>query len=337
MKGELGMTAQVKRIALRSKAIIVAFNIYNNYRVKRRFKVGNSESDHGVAHIAMSLEESLRYIDRSYDIFLRWPGFSPETFAGKRILEVGTGDNLGLALRFIAAGAASVVSLDKFYSKRDPEQQRNIYLGLRNRVTGEERNRFDEAVDLTHGIEFNEAKLRYIYGTGVEEADKLLGEASFDFIISKGALQDVYDIDSAFAGMDKLLVPGGLMLHTMDLSDQGMFSKNGFHPLTFLTISDSVYRMMSVYSGKANRRLMDYYRQKMEEMGYDSNFLVTRIAGEPKELFPHKEKLAPGVDYDETKLSLVRAIRPKLLPRYARMTDEELLVSGIYLVAKKRG
>jgi SAM-dependent methyltransferase len=329
------MTAQVKQIALSSKAIIIAFNIYNNYRVKRRFKVGNAESDHGVAHIAMSLEESLRYIDRSYEIFLRWSGFSPETFTGKRIMEVGTGDNLGLALRFIAAGAASVVSLDKFYSRRDPEQQRNIYLAMRNRIKGEERKRFDEAVDLTHGIEFNTSKLRYIYGTGVEEADKLLGEASFDFIISKGALQDVYDIDSAFAGMDRLLVPGGLMLHTMDLSDQGMFSKNGFHPLTFLTIPDSVYRMMSVYSGKANRRLTDYYQQKMDELGYDSNFLVTRIVGEPKELLPHKEKIERGVDYDDAKLSLVQSIRPKLLPRYARMTDEELLVSGIYLIAKK--
>ncbi|HJQ69747.1 MAG TPA: hypothetical protein VKA70_12280 [Blastocatellia bacterium] len=329
------MTAQVKRIALRSKAVIIAFNIYNNYRVKRRFKVGNAESDHGVAHIAMSLEESLRYIDRSYEKFLQWPGFSPATFAGKRILEVGTGDNLGLALRFISAGAASVVSLDKFYSKRDPEQQRNIYLAMRDRIKGDERKRFDEAIDLTHGIEFNKAKLRYVYGTGVEEADKLLGEASFDFIISKGALQDVYDIDSAFAGMDKLLVPGGLMLHTMDLSDQGMFSKNGFHPLTFLTIPDSVYRLMSVYSGKANRRLTSYYRQKMDDLGYESKFLATRIIGEPQELLPHKEKIELGADYTEAKLALVQSIRPKLVQRYARMTDEELLVSGIYLVAKK--
>jgi len=330
------MTAQVKRIALRSKAIIIAFNIYNNYRVKRRFKVGNAESDHGVAHIAMSLEESLRYIDHSYEIFLRWSGFSPDTFTGKRILEVGTGDNLGLALRFISAGAASVVSLDKFYSKRDPEQQRNIYLAMRQRITGDERKRFDAAIDLTRGIEFNKEKLRYVYGTGVEEAETLLGRASFDFIISKGALQDVYDIDSAFAGMDKLLVSGGYMLHTMDLSDQGMFSKNGFHPLTFLTIPDSVYRMMSVYSGKANRRLTDYYRQKMDELGYESKFLVTRIAGEPEELLPHKEKIERGVDYAQAKFSLIESIRPKLLPRYAQMTDEELLVSGIYLIAKKR-
>jgi hypothetical protein len=329
------MTAQVKRLALRSKAIIIAFNIYNNYRVKRRFKVGNAESDHGVAHMAMSTEESLRYIDHSYEIFLRWPGFSPETFAGKRILEVGTGDNLGLALRFISAGAASVVSLDKFYSKRDPEQQRNIYMAMRKRITGDERKRFDDAIDLTRGIEFNKAKLRYVYGTGVEEADALLGEASFDFIISKGALQDVYDIDSAFAGMDKLLVSGGHMLHTMDLSDQGMFSKNGFHPLTFLTIPDSVYRMMSIYSGKANRRLTSYYRQKMDELGYESKFLVTRIVGEPEELLPHKEKIERGVDYTEAKLSLVQSIRQTLLPRYAQMTDEELLVSGIYLIAKK--
>jgi hypothetical protein len=73
----------------------------------------------------------------------------------------------------------------------------------------------------------------------------------------------------------------------------------------------------------------------MDELGYESKFLVTRIVGEPEELLPHKEKIERGVDYTEAKLSLVQSIRQELLPRYAQMTDEELLVSGIYLIAKK--
>ena len=52
-------------------------------------------------------------------------------------MEIGHGDNLGVALRFLAAGAAEVICLDKFYSKRDPERQREIYLALRAQLDDE--------------------------------------------------------------------------------------------------------------------------------------------------------------------------------------------------------
>ncbi|MGI8731735.1 MAG: hypothetical protein ACR2LM_00335 [Pyrinomonadaceae bacterium] len=45
-----------------------------------------------------------------------------------KVFELGFGDNVGVALKFIAAGATKVVCLDKFYSKRNLEQQRKIYL-----------------------------------------------------------------------------------------------------------------------------------------------------------------------------------------------------------------
>jgi hypothetical protein len=320
---------------MRSKAAIIAFNIYNNYRMKMRSDSGNAESDHGVFHYNVPLTTSLNYIEHSYRMFLRWSGIPAEEFAGKTILEAGAGDNLGVALSFLAAGAKRVVSIDKFYSRRDPEQQREIYLALRERLDSANRQRFDNAIDLSRGITINEQVLRYVYGTGVEEADKLFDSESFDFVISKGALQDVYDLDAAFAAMDRLLVPGGRMIHKADLSDQGMFSSNGFHPLTFLTIVDSVYKLMSVYSGKANRKLIGYYREKMKELGYDSTFLITRIVGEPNELIPHKAEIKPGVDYSKTTLALIDAIRPRLTNRYRNLPDEELLASGIFLVARK--
>ena len=46
----------------------------------------------------------------------------------------------------------------------------------------------------------------------------------------------------------------------------GMFSSSGMHPLTFLTIPDSVYRLMTIDSGKPNRKLINYYRQKMIDL-----------------------------------------------------------------------
>ena len=97
------MLDQLERIALRSKTVVVGFNIYNNWRFSRRFRAGNTASDHGVVHTGLDLPASLRYIDMSYDVFVKCPGFSPELFEGRSILEAGTGDNIGRALLCIAA------------------------------------------------------------------------------------------------------------------------------------------------------------------------------------------------------------------------------------------
>jgi SAM-dependent methyltransferase len=331
------MVKELERLALRSKTVVVGFNIYNNWRFSRRFRVGNAASDHGVVHVGLDLPASLRYIDMSYDVFVKCPGFSADVFRDRSILEAGTGDNFGLALTFLAAGARRVVTIDKFYSKRDPEQQRRIYLAMRERLDSEGRARFDRAVDLSAGIKTNDDVLRYVYGIGIEEADRILPGDRFDFVISKGALQDVPTIDRAFAVMDDLLAPGGWMIHKIDLSDQGMFSRNGQHPLTYLTIPDSVYGWMSTHSGKANRRLRGYYEGTLRGKGYDVRVLATRVLGRDRELKPHKERLEAGVDYTPGERALVAAIRPKLLPRYRDLPQEELLTSGIMLLGRKPG
>jgi SAM-dependent methyltransferase len=245
---------------------------------------------------------------------------------------------VGVALRFIAAGARQVVCLDKFYSQRDREHEREIYLGLREKLTGEERERFDSAVSLSEGIAVNPEKIKCLYGHDVEASPDLSDVEPFDLVISRGAIQDIFEPDAAFEAMDRLLAPGGYMLHKIDLSDQGMFREYGMNPLTFLTISDSVYRLMAADSGKPNRKKMSYYREKMEGLGYDTRLLVTDVIGRggKGDLHPHKERVERGVDYDERALELVREVRPKLAGRYREMSDEELLVDGIFIVARKR-
>ncbi len=56
------------------------------------------------------------------------------------------------------------------------------------------------------------------------EARMLSEAAVFDLVVSRGAIQDIYEPEQAFQAMDRILKPAGLMLHKIDLSDQGMFS-----------------------------------------------------------------------------------------------------------------
>jgi hypothetical protein len=252
------------------------------------------------------------------------------------VLEVGFGDNVGVALLFLAAGAASAVCLDRFYCPRDEEQQRRIYLELRSRLkSDEERRRFDDAIDLSAGVKTNPERLRELYGAGVEDSDELRSGAPFDLAVSNAVVQEIYDPTETFEALDRVLKPGGLSIHKIDLTDYGVFSGAGLNPLTFLTIGEPVYRLMA--AGVTNRRMLDYYRDQMRRLGYDAKFYVTEVIGRGRkgDMRAHRERPLVGVDYTEETLALVREIRPRLIERYKGLPDEDLLVAGTFMVARK--
>lgn len=326
------------QLAKRSKTAIIAFKIYDNWRVKRAAAGGVAETLHGATHSHKSLEDSLRYISAQFDDYLQYGELTPESLRGLRVFELGFGDNVGVALKFLAAGAERAVCLDKFYSKRDIEHQRQIYLALRDSLSYEQQRRFDQAIDLTTGIELNPDKLKCLYGANVDETTELPEARPFDLIVSRAVIEEVYNPGPAFDAMDRLLAPGGLMLHKIDLSDYGMFSRNGMNPLTFLTIPEQVYRLMAEGSGLPNRKLKSYYQQKLAELGYDAKFLITSVVGRggKGDLHPHKPTITKGVEYTDADLEFIRRIRPSLATEFRHLPDEELLVDGVFIVARKR-
>ncbi|MDQ6652919.1 MAG: methyltransferase domain-containing protein, partial [Acidobacteriota bacterium] len=197
---------------------------------------------------------------------------------------------MGVALRFLAAGAARVVCVDKFYSRRDVAHEREIYSALRERLSADEKHRFDEAINIANGINFDAARLSCINGLDLEAAAEQLSrqEESFNLIISRAVVEEIYEPDNFLLAADKVLAPGGLMLHKIDLSDYGIFSEGGMHPLTFLTIPKWIYRLMATDSGIPNRKLIGYYRKQMAVLDYETKFLVTSVLGHGF-VVPHQE------------------------------------------------
>ncbi|MEK7829692.1 MAG: methyltransferase domain-containing protein, partial [Acidobacteriota bacterium] len=232
------------QLAKKSKTAIVAYKIYDNWRTRRAVARGIAETLNGSTHSRKSLADSLDYINRQFDDYLCYGELTSPMLHGLRVFELGFGDNVGVALKFLAAGAARAVCLDKFYSRRNAEHEREIYLALRQTLSYEEQRRFDVAIDLTNGIELNPEKLKCIYGKNVDETTELPEAEPFDLAVSRAVIEEVYDPGAAFDAMDRLLAPGGLALHKIDLSDYGMFSAQGMNPLTFLTIAEPVYRLM---------------------------------------------------------------------------------------------
>jgi SAM-dependent methyltransferase len=328
------MSTALKKIAGQSKTLIIVHRIFDNWRRRRAFKAGNTVNAYGSTHEFWSLEKSVDYIERVYREYLEFAGLGPEALRGKRILEVGPGDNFGVALKFLSAGAAKVVALDKFYSERNVEQQTRIYQKLRKQLSPDEARIFDECITLDRDIKLNPERLQYIYGHGIEEADQILEPGSFDFIVSRAVIHNVYDIERGFEAMDRLLAPGGYTLHKIDLSDENMFSSRGMHPLTFLTIPEGIYYLMASDSGKPNRKLLGDYREQLLKRGYETKILISTVLGVGA-LSPHKEQLEQDVDYGSPTLSLINEIRPQLAAPFRKRSDAELATTGIFLIGRK--
>ena len=328
------MLTHFRQVAKRSKTAIILYNIYSNWSAKRQFKSGDIEATSGSTHTKLILAESLDYIGQVFDDYLKYSGISINMLQDKRVLEIGPGDNSGVAIKFLLAGAKQVVGLDKFFSKQDWKQQSQIYQALREQLNDGEKQIIDEVVNLDEGIVGDSQKLLHIYGTGIEEAGKIFEPESFDFIVSRAVFEHLFEPDIAFSVMDRLLLPGGYMIHKIDFRDHGMFSDK-HHPLTFLTIPNWIYKLMTYDSGKPNRRLISYYRRKTNELGYDTNLLITQIVGSESEILPHKETITFDVDYYDSTLSLLNEIRPHLQAEFREMPNEDLMVSGVFLVARK--
>jgi SAM-dependent methyltransferase len=323
-----------KPIAKRSKWFIVATNVYQDLLRQTHLRADQIGQGEGPRRTAADVPRAIAAIEKTFDGYLRYSGLSADSLYGKRVLELGPGDNIGVALRFAATGAPFVSTIDKFVPLQDDEYHQTLYRSLRARLTPDEQRRFDEAIDLDTQVAPRGDRLQYVYGRGFEEADTYT-PSSFDLIVSNAVLEEIYDIDRAFAAMDRLLRPGGDLLHKIDLRDYGMFTNHGFPALEFLTVPDAVYQRMVESSGQPNRRLVDYYRAKTAALGYETTIYTTWVLGNPNELIPHTTSIQKGVDYSDHTTDLIQEIRPRLLPRYQQLPDADLMVQGIYLVARK--
>lgn len=324
-----------KPAAKKFKWFVVATNIYQDTLRRTGLRVDQiSQPDYG----AIPESEVQRYLDRINTTFADYQKYGQldETrLRGKRVLEIGPGETLGVALRFIGAGAEQVTAVDKFVPlQRSPFHQR-LYTALEAERPPEERERMGQAIDLANGVQVHEDRLTYVYGEGVEDTALRLPGSSFDVIVSNAVLEEVYDLDQLFASLDHLLKPGGRQVHVIDLGDYGMFAKHGFHPLEFLTIPDGIYRYMVEASGQPNRKPLQYYRQKTASLGYRAEIYRTWVVGNSSRLPEYRTKFEYGRDYSDQNVQLVREIRGRLLPRYRELPDDELMTRSILLVADK--
>jgi SAM-dependent methyltransferase len=231
-----------------------------------------------------------------------------------KIAEVGPGGNAAVALHLLANGAESVDLIDRFQFSHNRSKLDELY------------RRFDNFSDLS-SVKFHvgeQASAERFFNSG----------RKYDAIFSCAVLEHLSDPISALSAMASSLNPGGRMVHQVDLRDHGMFSSAGKHELTFLTIGDWIYGLMSEARGRPNRVLIDCYRRTLSACNLEFRVLATHLIEigklpEPMEL----DQIAKTL-LEQARESVAR-IRPKLIERFRRMQVDDLIVSGIRIEATK--
>ena len=272
-----------------------------------------------------------------YRNYLAYAGWDESQIPGKRMLELGPGHHIGVPLLFAAHGAAYVAGLDKFVPFETGPYAHKFYSRLRANLPETERAAFDDALELQPQLALNPRKARYIFGKDLPDAVNELGPGTFDLIASNAVIEEMYNPDPVFEAQNRLLRPGGVIVHKIDLSDYGMFTRHGFPALEFLTVPEWAYRRMTEASGQPNRRRVNYYREVAQRLGYSCEIYVTYILGVDRELTPPKIRIQPSVDYSDASLQMIREIRPRLAAPFRGLPDADLLVQGILFVVRKPG
>jgi SAM-dependent methyltransferase len=322
----------LRGLAKKSTVLTVGAAIVKNLAAHRP----SGKHTGGLQSATQTPEEAVAYILRSFTGILKMGRMTSEDLRGRRILELGPGDTLGLALCMVAAGAEYVCAVDRFAPHYDSAHQTRIYQQLRAELPAQARGRFDAAISLgSDRATINPACVELRQGEGIETIE--LPEASFDLIMSIAVCEHLADPVRALTRMDRLLRPGGVMLHQIDLRDHGMFTAGGKHPLTWLTVPSPIWRLMTSNRGAPNRHLMPTYRDALGALGYAPDFQIDHAISRSYDELLHDcpRELVYGEHFGPDDVAYLRRIQRRLRPEFREMSDADLMTSGVFVTARK--
>lgn len=237
------------------------------------------------------------------------PAHAEEFLRGKRVLEYGPGDVLGVALLLYAYGAEKVDCVDRFPLRVDSETNAAVYRELIDRLDGARRARAESAFvvsgDVASGLR-PEAVSYSVTEQGLSGAS-----AEYDLVLSRAVLEHVSDLGATFRDVACALKPKGLSLHQVDLRSHGL---DRHVPFDFLTWPTGVYRMMHGSKGFPNRWRVDAYREVTIKAGLAIDHMTPLGRISPEE---------------------VRRIRPHLAAEFRAVDDDELSWVGFWMLLRR--
>jgi SAM-dependent methyltransferase len=195
----------------------------------------------------------------------------------KNLLEIGPGQDFGIALILADLGLKEVLLIDPYLI----EWQEEYHLLFYKNLLSQAENKFPtiEFTSLKEVIKNNThqtSKLRY-YAFGIENASEIENE-SIDISISNACFEHFVYPELAIKELARITKKGGIGFHQIDLRDHRDYSQ----PLEFLTFPDSVFnkikKMTDAWYG--NRLRYTEYNEIFEQFGFSVDFKPDSFAEE---------------------------------------------------------
>lgn len=317
--------SQSLKILRRSRTVYIVIRVLHSFLTGLKYRLGWIGSKSGSFHGDLDIEESLRYIQEVVEDYQFYGGFS--RISGK-VAEIGPGDNVGVALLLRALGADEVDLLDRFETERNLDHQALIYKHMCEATPA--------IAELLQGKDFRDESsfpgLRRWCGPSAAAEVFFRKHRSYSLIVSRAVLEHCADPLSALQDMVSVLEPGGMLLHKVDLRDHGLFSPP-LQELEWLTTPTRIHRLMTKNGGLPNRILLRRYRSILESTGLEFNILVTAMVG-VGEIRPHLKFESIPSEIKIHSSQHLKKIRHRLSKEFNECSDEDLIVTGIFLVVR---
>lgn len=226
--------------------------------------------------------------------------------AGRTVLELGPGANLGEPLLLAAQGAKMVVS-DRFVAQWR-ESQRPFYEMLRKRWNGPSQP-LDQVL--------RQGSFDGVITVLDQPAENLssIADATIEVVISNAVLEHLFDLDAAAAELWRVTAPGGWHFHQIDLRDHKDFTR----PLEYL-----------LYDAETYRKIQEHNQYERGCQWRAAEFRAA-FAAQGFEIVDIEKN---GMTED----AYIADLRPRLIAansRYAEWPDEDLLVVGARFVLRR--
>lgn len=229
----------------------------------------------------------------------------------KIILEIGPGQDFGIAFVLMGFGAQKIILVDKFLTEWDNSFHAEYYCELLRRAEQE-----------YPGINFNDLEIAIrnnnhvsdkleLLSIGLEDATKIPSE-SVDVSFSNACFEHLSDPQTAIKELSRITKKGGLGFHQIDFRDHRNYDK----PLAFLTMSDFLWnKILSLSEAHFGNRLRyTEFAHFFEGFDFKQRFLADIFADD---------------DYIHQALKYAN-------PKYKKMPVEALRVlSGRFFIEKK--
>ncbi|MCT7961877.1 class I SAM-dependent methyltransferase [Laspinema sp. D1] len=322
---------QIKTILNTVPLLTTIGYLVDDFLAGKRMAAGKIDTITGSKHQSLALEESIDYIEEVLADYKHYGEI--EKFYGV-IAEVGPGDNAGVALLMRHDGCSRVDLIDRYYSKRNIEQQGKIYTALDKKYNLDVFNtgkQWDEKLLSGINWKIGQSAEDYFQKVALEQGE------IYDFIVSRSVLEHLYNPITGLRHMVDCLKPGGRIFHKIDFRDHGMFTPK-HHELTFLEIPQYLYPRMVQNSGRPNRILVHRYKQALEEMKNQGlisyKLLVTRLV-EVGDIQPHKRYEEIDWVKRQESIRFIEQFKNKFAKEFYHLNSEELSVTGVFLVVTK--